>query len=296
MPIINGTSLRTPNERLALALAGVLLAEAAHTRKTGSPYCNCSFERGNKCDPWPECIALWASSDAQMDAWFACLTKSERGDSSKPVMWHGMSKSVEYQRWKDMICRCTQPSHAAFADYGGRGIHVCDEWLEEGGEGFIRFYEHMGPRPGGDLYSVERLDVNGHYEPSNTKWATPDEQARNKRNTRTTTRSAPPRSPPAADSRRRQFRAKGEGMTPDWEAVADYRLTIRLRALDLAMGPISERVPALSSTTLSDIKDIFISGLEQVPGFEKLRSDQPLVDRVEARSMLIRHGLQTSRT
>ena len=87
---------------------------------------------------------------------------------------HGMSESRTYQAWSDMKRRCTNPESHRFHHYGGRGIKVCDRWMD-----FRAFYEDMGECPPG--YSIERVDVNGNYEPSNCKWIPRHEQARNKR-------------------------------------------------------------------------------------------------------------------
>jgi len=78
-----------------------------------------------------------------------------------------------------MLARCTMPTDPRFADYGGRGIKVCDRWLK-----FDNFLADMGVRPDG--LSIERLDNDGNYQLSNCKWATQTEQNRNKRNTKLT--------------------------------------------------------------------------------------------------------------
>jgi len=75
--------------------------------------------------------------------------------------------------------RCTNPTHVAYKYYGGRGIKVCDEWMSFE-SGFDEFIEHIGPAPSED-HSVDRIDVNGDYEPGNVKWATALEQAKNTR-------------------------------------------------------------------------------------------------------------------
>lgn len=76
-----------------------------------------------------------------------------------------------------MIRRCTDPGVKSFPHYGARGIKVCDRW--SGPDGFANFIADMGPRPAGT--SIDRVDVDGHYEPSNCRWATPTTQSRNRR-------------------------------------------------------------------------------------------------------------------
>ena len=75
-----------------------------------------------------------------------------------------------------MIQRCTNPLNKSFKNYGGRGITVCGRWLA----GFEFFLSDMGLRPGPNL-SIERLDNNRGYEPSNCVWATASQQAKNRR-------------------------------------------------------------------------------------------------------------------
>jgi hypothetical protein len=90
---------------------------------------------------------------------------------------HGRSRTRTYSCWRAMRRRCTEPGHHAYKDYGGRGISVCDRWLNS----FDKFFEDMGEPPS-KQHSIERIDVNGNYEPINCKWATPKEQGMNKRN------------------------------------------------------------------------------------------------------------------
>jgi hypothetical protein len=93
-----------------------------------------------------------------------------------------VSKRPEYKMFHAIKQRCNNPNCSKYPNYGGRGIKICDRWMEKGVNGFINFLEDMGDRPEGD-YSIERIDVNGNYEPENCKWITMSEQSLNKRNT-----------------------------------------------------------------------------------------------------------------
>jgi hypothetical protein len=89
-----------------------------------------------------------------------------------------MEEFPEYSPWANMNTRCNNPLATGYENYGGRGITVCARWLGRGG--FKNFLEDMGRRPT-PSHSVERLDVNGNYEPGNCTWATPRQQSRNSR-------------------------------------------------------------------------------------------------------------------
>jgi hypothetical protein len=110
--------------------------------------------------------------------------KSQRTIENKTI--HGDSQRIgkdverEYIAWKAMKQRCYNSNTKFYYLYGGRGIIVCDRWLEPEGRGYINFLNDMGRKPS-TQHSIDRINVDGNYEPSNCRWATPKEQRNNQR-------------------------------------------------------------------------------------------------------------------
>ncbi len=113
-----------------------------------------------------------------------CLAKELNSTRAKDRIKHGFARrgnlvTPEYRCWQHMKERCLNFKCKYYHYYGGRGIKVCQRWLN----GFIYFLEDVGNRPSSE-YTLDRIDNNGDYEPGNVRWATMKEQHHNNRLTR----------------------------------------------------------------------------------------------------------------
>lgn len=97
-------------------------------------------------------------------------TRGKRGEQRQPP---------EYRAWTNMKTRCYNQKSKRYVDWGGRGIKVCDRWLNS----FENFYADMGPKPAPG-YSIDRIDVDGNYEPGNCRWADAKTQRNNRRDSK----------------------------------------------------------------------------------------------------------------
>lgn len=134
--------------------------------KNGHSYWLCKCDCGN--------LQKASSCNLKRSHVVSCGCVKNEGNNVK----HGKSKSKIYLCWQNMKTRCYNVKSDDYKNYGGRGIKVCDEWHD-----FRNFYNHVSTLPHfGELgYTLDRINVNGNYEPGNVRWATAKEQARNRR-------------------------------------------------------------------------------------------------------------------
>ena len=136
----------------------------------------------NRCAVW-QCVCDCGRIVDVAGAWMASGNTKSCGCRATVVI-HGnarkrgnrrMSTTAEYHIWTNMKQRCHNPRQPRFADWGGRGIAVCERWRND----FAAFIADMSMRPS-SLHSIDRIDNDRGYEPGNCRWATPTVQAANR--------------------------------------------------------------------------------------------------------------------
>ncbi len=154
----------------------LVVSEVSERTIQGKVKFNCICDCGNK---------IQAIGSKLKNGWTkscSCLQKEKARLSTPPNKTHGLSRTPIYNAYYTMISRCYKETNNSYVHYGGRGIIVCDRWLNS----FENFLLDMGEKPSSD-HSVDRINVDGNYEPSNCKWSTTIEQENNKRNNRIVT-------------------------------------------------------------------------------------------------------------
>lgn len=141
------------------------VASRADNGNDGSPRWLCKCDCGNVCTVRSSNLKRGQTQSC------GCLRK----DKAKLNATHRMSRTRLYRIWCDMKNRCYNKNVNNYHSYGGRGVKVCDEWLDSS-----RFFEWAKSSGYTDEMTIERIDIDGNYEPSNCKWITLKEQQWNK--------------------------------------------------------------------------------------------------------------------
>ena len=145
--------------------------------KSGNTQWRCRCACGN----WNPCVTGSALLNGSIVS-CGCYGRQESGRrliGNRLGLKHGKSGTSNYHRWENMKARTSKPSHPSYHHYGGRGIKMHDLWFNSFTEFDTWIAENLGDCPDG--YSIDRIDVDGNYEPSNVRWADARTQTENRR-------------------------------------------------------------------------------------------------------------------
>ena len=154
-----------PDESIIGQRFGRLLVESLHPERSA----NRQTRWVCVCDCGKRKVIVRSSILSGHSRSCGCLHACSNGEAGKET-------TKEYRAWAGVIRRCTNPRDASWPDYGGRGIAVCARWRAN----YLDFLADVGRAPS-PLHSLDRIDVNGDYEPTNVRWATAKQQVANRR-------------------------------------------------------------------------------------------------------------------
>lgn len=129
------------------------------------------------CDCGTKKIILADSLKSHKTISCGCYRQKVCGKNA--IIKHGKTNTRLFNIWSSMKARCYRSTVKCYKDYGGRGIRVCDEWVHD----FQSFYQWSMENGYADDLTIDRINVNGNYEPANCQWATYQQQENNRRNT-----------------------------------------------------------------------------------------------------------------
>lgn len=132
-----------------------------------------------RCDCGGSKTARWENLRRGYTKSCGCLRGEIAKSAERAHTRTGVKQHPLYETWRTMLRRCNDPKNARYSDYGARGVRVCAAWELD----FWAFADFMGEKPS-PAHTLDRVDNSGNYEPGNCRWASPDEQANNKRSTR----------------------------------------------------------------------------------------------------------------
>ena len=148
-----------------------VIKRVKNQNKTRSAYWLCQCECGN--------TTVVSSPNLKNKHAMSCGCLQQESRLTHSIK-HGLSKTRLYKIYLGMKKRCYNKKYFQFQHYGGRGIKICDEWLDN----FMNFYNWAMTNGYTDELTIDRIDVNGNYEPSNCRWVTPHQQSNNTRTNR----------------------------------------------------------------------------------------------------------------